>query len=117
MPKLIGLFRRKKGFSAGQFRDYYENYHAPFAASHFGHLFAGYTRNYVEHSVRGEHDVDVLTEIVFPDHEAMAAMFAMTRHDPALGRAIAADEATFMDRDATQLLIITDDRTIASDRA
>ena len=104
MAKLIGLFHRKHGLSATEFRDYYENHHAPFASARFGHLFASYTRNYID----ADTGIAVVTEIVFPDDAAMREMFAMTERDPALGEAIATDEAAFMDRDATQILLVGD---------
>ena len=110
MTKLIGLFRRRQGLSRTEFRDYYEQHHAPFAASHFGHLFASYTRNYVDPALTasGGPEIDVVTEIVFHDAAAMREMFAMAEADPALRAAIADDEATFMDRAATRILIVAD---------
>lgn len=110
MAKLIGLFSRKPGTSAHDFRAYYEQHHAPLASSKFGHLFASYTRNYVEPGpdLGGRGDIDVVTEIVFHDDAAMREMFTMTQADPALRAAIADDEAVFMDRDATRILLVSD---------
>ncbi|KQY54322.1 MULTISPECIES: EthD domain-containing protein [unclassified Nocardioides] len=114
MPKLIGLFHRKEGLSAGEFRDYYENHHAPFAMSHFAHLFASYTRNYVdppyaEGGAPANHDgIDVVTEIVFHDDAAMHEMFAMADRDPSLREAIATDEAAFMNPAANRILLVAD---------
>lgn len=125
MAKLIGLFRRKEGTSAAEFRDYYEQRHAPFALSHFGHLFASYTRNYVDPRPTGPADsqsrvvdagIDVVTEIVFHDDAAMREMFAMSKRDPSLREAIAADEAAFMDRDANQILLASDHPSIQLER-
>lgn len=117
MAKLIGLFHRKDGLSAAGFRDYYEDRHAPFAYSLFGHLFASYTRNYVDAGSSGSRPrgvdagIDVVTEIVFHDDAAMREMFAMAERDPELREAIATDEAAFMDRDASQVLLVTDHRS------
>lgn len=110
MAKLIGLFRRKAGTSSDDFRSYYEQRHAPFAVSHFGHLFESYTRNYVARAPRDldTTGIDVVTEIVFRDDSAMQEMFAMTERDPSLRDAIATDEAAFMDRDASQILLVGD---------
>jgi uncharacterized protein (TIGR02118 family) len=110
MAKLIGLFHRKEGTSVAEFRTYYEDHHAPFAAAHFGHLFASYTRNYVdEASAPGKPSaIDVVTEIVFHDDAALQEMFAMTEADPALREAIGADEAAFMDRSASRILLVTE---------
>ena len=110
MAKLIGLFHRKAGTSVAEFRDYYENHHAPFAAAHFGHLFASYTRNYVDQApaAGSPSAIDVVTEIVFHDDAALREMFAMTEADPALREAIGVDEAAFMDRAASQVLLVTE---------
>lgn len=113
MAKLIGLFHRKDGLSTAEFRDYYENHHAPFAVSHFGHLFASYTRNYIDPDTTDGSgavaaDIAVVTEIVFPDDAAMQEMFAMAERDPALRAAIATDEAAFMNREANRILLVGD---------
>ncbi|NKY33197.1 EthD domain-containing protein [Nocardia speluncae] len=113
MAKLIGLFHRKDGLSTTEFRDYYENHHAPFAASHFGHLFASYTRNYIDPDIGGDSGADtagiaVVTEIVFPDDAAMQEMFAMAERDPSLRVAIATDEGAFMNREANRILLVSD---------
>ena len=117
MAKLIGLFHRKPGTSAEEFRDYYEDHHAPFAYSLFGHLFASYTRNYVDAGQAAgqtrvvDAGIDVVTEIVFHDDAAMREMFAMAERDPELREAIATDESAFMDREASQVLLVTDHRS------
>jgi|SRR5690348_8268854 len=115
MPKLIGMFRRKVGTTHAEFREYYETRHAPLALSLYGDLFAAYRRNYVEHddhhldrSRAQADDLDVITEIVFDTAEAMQEMFARTGEDPKVREAIATDEAAFMDRPASRILIITD---------
>ena len=115
MPKLIGMFRRKEGITHTEFREYYETRHAPLALSLYGDLFAAYRRNYVEHDdhhldpARAQaDDLDVITEIVFDTAEAMNEMFARTSRDPKVREAIATDEARFMDRPASRILIITD---------
>ena len=116
MAKLIGLFHRREGLSVADFRAYYEDHHAPFACSHFGHLFASYTRNYVDAGPADDTTravdagLDVVTEIVFHDDAAMREMFAMAERDPSLRTAIATDEAAFMDRDANQIVLVTDHR-------
>ena len=113
MAKLIGLFKRRDDLTAAEIRDYYEHPHAPLALSHLGHLFASYTRNYVAHEMDGEgnpveHAYDVVTEIVFADDAAMERMFAMTTTDPAVRAAISADEARFMDKAGSRILLVTD---------
>jgi uncharacterized protein (TIGR02118 family) len=113
MAKLIGLFKRREAMTAAEFRDYYENQHAPLALGHLGHLFASYTRNYVAHEIDGEgtpvdHAFDVVTEIVFVDDAAMQRMFEMTTADPEVRAAISEDEAKFMDKAASRIVLVTD---------
>lgn len=103
MAKLIALFTRKAGSSRAEFRDYYENNHAPFATSLFGHLWTSYTRNYLDEG--DGTGPDVVTEIVFIDDAAMQEMFAITRRDPSIRDAIFADEAAFMDRAVTRMFL------------
>lgn len=107
MAALIALIARKDGTTREEFREYYEQHHAPLAASLFGHLFASYTRKYVDPPSAGREasPYDVVTEIVFHDHAAMAEMFAMAAADPALPATIAADEDRFMDRAPTRVLL------------
>jgi hypothetical protein len=113
MAKLIGLFKRRDSMTAGEFREYYENQHAPLALSHLGHLFASYTRNYVSYEIDGfgaplEHGIDVVTEIVFLDDAAMQRMFELTTSDPRVRAAISEDEAKFMDKAASRIVLVTD---------
>jgi len=115
MPKLVGLFKRRGDLSLAEFRDYYENHHAPFNVEHFGTFMAGYTRSYIDHTTPylpagQETDLrfDVVTEIVFVDDDAMKGMFSSAATQPGLVEAIAADEAEFMDREVTQLYIVSD---------
>jgi len=115
MPKLVGLFKRRGDLSLAEFRDYYENHHAPFNVEHFGTFMSSYTRSYIDHTTpylpaAQATDVrfDVVTEIVFVDDDAMKGMFSSAATQPGLMEAIAADEAEFMDREVTQLYIVSD---------
>lgn len=112
MVKLIALFHRLPGTTREEFRDYYENQHAPLASRHYGHLFASYTRNYLDRAVEGEGRVpDVITEIVFHDEAAMREMFAISSTRPEVREEIAADEASFMDAAARQMFLSTEEGT------
>lgn len=115
MPALIGFFRRKNGIAKHQFRRYYEDHHAPLAVSLFGDLFRSYRRNYIDGDnapvatlVPQEDTADVITEIVFHDHQSMEEMYTRTARDSHIAELISTDEAAFMDRPATRLLIVHD---------
>jgi uncharacterized protein (TIGR02118 family) len=108
MTKLIALFHRLPGSTPEEFREYYENRHAPLASRHYGHLFASYTRNYVARAVDADGPIpDVITEIVFRNEAALREMFAIATARPDVSREIAADEASFMDVGARQMFLCT----------
>lgn len=118
MPKLVGLFKKRADLSLSEFRDYYENHHAPFNVEHFGALMSSYTRSYIDHANpyldpgqatdSSAAQIDVITEIGFIDDAAMKRMFTLAATQPGLGEAIVADEAMFMDRGAARLFIVSD---------
>lgn len=107
MARLIGLFTRRQGMSAEEFRDYYENHHAPNAVGHFGHLWSSYSRHYLERA-EGEPGPDVITEVIFRDDAALEEMYATLAKDQELRNTIVADEDRFFDRALTQLHRISD---------
>lgn len=72
--KILLPMKRKPGMTTKQFRDYYENSHAPLAAKYSAALFR-YVRTYLEphpHPETGpatEPPYDVITELWFDDEE------------------------------------------------
>lgn len=107
MARLIGLFTRRQGMSAEEFRDYYENHHAPNAVGHFGHLWTSYSRHYLERA-EGDPGPDVITEVVFRDEAALEEMYATLAANRSMRDDIVADEDRFFDRSLTQLHRIDD---------
>jgi len=104
MIKLVMMVRRRGDLTHEQFRDHYERVHAPLAQSLFTSL-RGYVRNYAEKTVTGaETGFDVITELWFDDEQgwkdAAAAM------DTPGGKALEADEESFMDRPATVAMLV-----------
>ena len=112
--KLICLMKRKPGLTADEFREHYENRHAPLAMELLP-FFSAYQRNYIQHdqNYQPEHLAnhatmpahDVVTEISFAsraDYEAMLAALA----DPTIGGRIAEDEERFLDRSAMQMFFV-----------
>lgn len=111
MSMLIGLFTRRADLTREQFQEYYETRHAPFNLEHFRQLFTGYSRSYVDtdHGVPASAPVDVVTRIEFADDAAMREMFTLSANTPGHQQAIADDEANFMHRSETHLLLTRDD--------
>ena len=110
MPMLIGLFKKRPDLTAEEFRHYYETRHAPFNLEHFAHLFTGYSRSYVaEDHGPGSVPVEAITRIEFADAASMQAMFTISASTPGHRQAVVDDEAQFMDRSGTHLLLTSDD--------
>lgn len=112
--KMIVFFRRRAGLNAEQFRDYYENHHAPLAVRLFPYM-KDYRRNYIRHDQRHQRaggeavgtnlDFDVITEISFAgvqDYQRMKD--DMT--NPDIRRQVVEDEQRFLDRAATVVLLV-----------
>jgi hypothetical protein len=78
MIKYMFALKRKPGMSLEEFKDYYENHHAPLALG--GSKFVKYRRSYVipgaytsphvDHKIP-EPDFDVISEIWFEDEAAL----------------------------------------------
>jgi len=118
MKKLTFLFKRKPGMTPEQFRDHYEKRHVPLALRLLPY-FSGYARNYIRHDLTyrpegiGIDNVpqfDVVTEVTFAteaDYDLMLKQLA----DPAVSRQIIEDEERFMDRNATLMFFVDEERT------
>jgi hypothetical protein len=109
MIKFFGLFAPIPGITSVQFRDYYEQHHAPLVHSFFP-MFSGYRRNYIDVS-RSEFRngprpaFEVLTEVWLnsaEDYAAFRARLAM----PEVLAAIRMDEANFLHTQRSQMLLV-----------
>jgi hypothetical protein len=108
MIKVMLFVKRKEGLTREAFRDRYETGHVPLAIRELEHL-RGYARNFVA-PTRGlpEPEFDVVTEFWFEDWEAWKATSAYALGEET-GRALAEDEAVFMDR-ASMRFVVVDER-------
>ena len=110
MPKLIALISKKSSISEEDFKNYYENNHAPLIESLFPTL-DGYTRTYLFESNLlsdtlplesdgAQSQFNVITELTFKDEEDLNQFFERGTHQDVV-EAIRTDEANFLDGEKT----------------
>jgi uncharacterized protein (TIGR02118 family) len=110
MIKVMVLLSRKAGLTREQFKQYYEERHAPLIASLLTSVVE-YKRNYP--SLEGAHfpppqqdaDFDSATEIWFDDRAGYDA-FVRAVSDPQTLRKIREDEASFLDHTKTRRFVV-----------
>jgi len=107
--KLTFLMKRKEGMSFEAFRDYYENNHAPLAASLCPHLVK-YTRTYItgwqplaRSAQLPEPGFDCITECWY-DVEGTWDERKMDLLPAEVFKQLAADEENFLDRRANRMV-------------
>jgi uncharacterized protein (TIGR02118 family) len=107
MVKAIALLKRRPGLSSEQFRQHYEEVHAPLAKRVFPFI-KKYVRNYVTtmpfSSGDKEPEFDCVTEEWFDNMEGFHTMLDIYMKEP--GRAIREDEKEFLDRSRVVYLIV-----------
>lgn len=109
MVKLIIMIKRNPELSKEAFRVHYEDKHADFALRYIRPYLAEYRRSYPQSvfsyfdTVEGEKsgsapvfDYDCITEMWFEDEAMLDGMFKKLA-EPAVRKAIAEDEARFID--------------------
>lgn len=102
MIKLMFLMKRRQGMSRAEFREYYENRHAPFMLGVVGKP-AEYRRNYTVDPAESEYDA--ITEIVYTDAADLAAAQAAMAHPDNADR-IREDEARFVDPASVRAFVV-----------
>ena len=110
MPKLIALISKKSSISEEDFKNYYENNHAPLIESLFPTL-DGYTRTYLFESNLlsdtlplesdgAQSQFNVITELTFKNEEDLNQFFERGTHQDVV-ETIRGDEANFLDGEKT----------------
>ena len=110
MPKLIALISKKSSISEEDFKNYYENNHAPLIESLFPTL-DGYTRTYLFESNLlsdtlplesdgAQSQFNVITELTFKNEEDLNQFFERGTHQDVV-ESIRDDEANFLDGEKT----------------
>ncbi|MEM8766300.1 MAG: EthD domain-containing protein [Pseudomonadota bacterium] len=106
MLKLIAYVTARPGLSRDEFINYYENNHVPLVRKLLP-MVGAYRRNYVTPGLLpngdAEVDYDAVTEIEFADKAAFDAFYE-TIGQPEVNAQIRADEAQFLDTEATRIV-------------
>ncbi|WP_405166402.1 EthD domain-containing protein [Nocardia sp. NBC_01499] len=102
MFKVIALLVKKSGLSRDELIEHYEHHHVPLVTG-LAPVPMSYRRNYVVSDEAAEGDVDIITELTFPDRAAYESWVAVMY---APGSGIAEDECTFLDRSRTRSFIV-----------
>ena len=106
----LALIVRRPDVSRAEFRDHYEDIHAPLALP-FMEGLAGYLRNHVEVALDGvEPAFDVLSQFTFESVEHAGRMQGVLQSEA--GQVILKDEATFMNQAANTFFAISDARVV-----
>lgn len=107
----LALIVRRPDVDRREFRDHYEDVHAPLALPYMSGLRA-YQRNHVRRPLDGvEPAFDVLSQFTYESVESAAKMLDVMKTE--VGERIRADEATFMDQPRNVFFAIGDPEVVA----
>src|SRR5262245_15284682 len=104
--KTLALIVRRPDLTRGEFRDHYEDVHAPLAVRTLLEGTTRYVRHHLREEVFGLPAFDVVSGFWYRD--AAAAAEIMRRTEAPVGEAIRRDELTFMDKPANTFFAVAD---------
>jgi hypothetical protein len=104
--KTLALIARRHDLSRADFRDHYEEVHAPLAVRTLLEGTTRYVRHHLCDPLFGSPAFDVVTAFWYRD--AAAAAQIMRRTETPTGEAIRQDELTFMDKPANTFFAVTE---------
>ena len=104
--KTLALIARRPDLSRAEFRDHYEDVHAPLAVRTLLEGTTRYVRHHLRDTLFGRPAFDVVTAFWYRD--AAAAAEIMRRTETPAGEAIRQDELTFMDKPANTFFAVTE---------
>ena len=108
MIKLVALLKGSPHLSRNEVIDYYERHHAPLICSIIQDILE-YRRSYLSEAIDGR---DILTELLFADYASYERAMAAASTAEAAKR-IGDDEARFLDRSATKLILADERRELS----
>lgn len=104
--KTLALIARRPDLSRAEFRDHYEQVHAPLAVRTLLEGTTRYVRHHLTETVFGQPAFDVVTAFWYRD--AAAAAEIMRRTETPAGAAIRSDELTFMNKPANTFFPVSE---------
>ena len=104
--KTLALIARRPDITRDEFRDHYEEIHAPLAVRTLLEGTTRYVRHHVREELFGSPVFDVVTAFWYRD--AAAAVEVMRRTETPAGEAIRRDELTFMNKPANTFFAVTE---------
>jgi hypothetical protein len=104
--KTLALIARRRDIDRAEFRDHYEDIHAPLAVRTLLEGTTRYVRHHLREELFGRPAFDVVTGFWYRD--AAAAVEIMRRTETPAGEAIRRDELTFMDKPANTFFAVTE---------
>jgi hypothetical protein len=104
--KTLALIARRRDISRDEFRDHYEQIHAPLAVRTLLEGTTRYVRNHLREELHGRAAFDVVTAFWYRD--TAAAIEVMRRTETPVGEPVREDELTFMDKPANTFFAVTE---------
>jgi uncharacterized protein (TIGR02118 family) len=110
MFKVLCLLKKKIGLSNAEFVDHYENHHLPLALKLFPQILQ-HQRNYLVETALTQDTTaqalpfDVVSHLWFANRAAFEDVLACAQR-PEIAQVIGDDEARFMDRSQTRLIVV-----------
>jgi hypothetical protein len=113
--KTLALIVRRPDLTRDEFRDHYEDVHAPLAVRTLLEGTTRYVRNHLREELFARPTFDVVSAFWYRD--AAAAVGVMRRTETPVGDAIRRDELTFMDKPANTFFAVTERPVLGEERA
>ncbi len=111
--KNFALIPRRPDHTRTQFRDHYENVHAPLAMATVMEGVTRYIRNHIARELYGAADFDVVSGFWFRTAEAGRALYE--RFQGPQAERIVADEKRFMDRPSARIYAVEEDTILGAE--